>query len=79
MHARVLMAKRGVRNVSALHRMLVAAGVEISRSQLTRIVDNHATLLNLSVVNGLMRVLDCSVQELFGEIVVSQVENPCPT
>lgn len=70
LNIRALMAKRHIRSVAALQRLLIAAGVDISNQQLNRIVDNRATLLNLHVVNGLLKVLNCSVQELFGEIVV---------
>jgi DNA-binding Xre family transcriptional regulator len=70
LHVRALMADRNVRSVAALQRMLIAAGVDISNQQLNRIVDNRATLLNLTVINGLLQVLQCSVNELFGEINV---------
>ncbi len=72
LHVRALMADRNVRSVAALQRMLIAAGVDISNQQLNRIVDNRATLLNLTVINGLLKVLQCSVHELFGEIGVPQ-------
>ena len=70
LNVRALMADRNIRSVAALQRMLIAAGVDISNQQLNRIVDNRATLLNLQVINGLLKVLDCSVHELFGELVV---------
>jgi hypothetical protein len=59
------MAARGVASVVALHAMLREAGVEISHSQLTRIVNNESELLNLAVVGGLMTVLRCDAAELF--------------
>jgi DNA-binding Xre family transcriptional regulator len=68
LNIRTLMAKRNVRSVAALQRMLISAGVDISNQQLNRIVDNRATLLNLNVVNGLLKVLQCSVHELFDEM-----------
>jgi len=70
LHVRTLMADRNVRSVAALQRLLIAAGVDISNQQLNRIVDNRATLLNMTVINGLLKVLQCSVHELFGEIAV---------
>lgn len=70
LNVRTLMAARNVRSVAALQRMLISAGVDISNQQLNRIVDNRATLLNLQVINGLLKVLNCSVNELFGELVV---------
>jgi hypothetical protein len=59
------MAVRGVASVVALHALLREAGVEISHSQLTRIVNNESELLNLAVVGGLMTVLRCDAAELF--------------
>lgn len=70
LNVRVLMADRNIRSVAALQRLLIASGVDISNQQLNRIVDNRATLLNLDVVNGLLKVLRCSVHELFGELNV---------
>lgn len=72
LNIRALMADRNVRSVAALQRMLIAAGVDISNQQLNRIVDNRATLLNLTVINGLLKVLRCSVHELFGELTVNK-------
>jgi hypothetical protein len=76
LHVRALMADRNIRSVAALQRMLIAAGVDISNQQLNRIVDNRATLLNLTVINGLLQVLQCSVHELFGEIAVPKRAKP---
>jgi DNA-binding Xre family transcriptional regulator len=70
LNIRTLMADRNIRSVAALQRLLIAAGVDISNQQLNRIVDNRATLLNLTVINGLLKVLKCSVHELFGEMTV---------
>ncbi|MGZ3236760.1 MAG: helix-turn-helix domain-containing protein [Burkholderiaceae bacterium] len=70
LNIRTLMADRNIRSVAALQRLLIAAGVDISNQQLNRIVDNRATLLNLTVINGLLKVLQCSVHELFGEMLV---------
>jgi DNA-binding Xre family transcriptional regulator len=70
LNIRTLMVSRNVRSVAALQRMLISAGVDISNQQLNRIVDNRATLLNLNVINGLLKVLQCSVHELFSEMSV---------
>jgi hypothetical protein len=59
------MAVRGIASVVALHALLREIGVDISHSQLTRIVNNESELLNLSVMNGLMTVLRCDATELF--------------
>ena len=59
------MAVRGISSVVALHALLREIGVDISHSQLTRIVNNESELLNLAVMNGLMTVLRCDATELF--------------
>lgn len=59
------MADRGVPSVVALHALLREVGVDISHSQLTRIVNNESELLNLAVVGGLMTVLRCDADALF--------------
>lgn len=59
------MAARNVPSVVALHALLREIGVDISHSQLTRIVNNESELLNLTVMNGLMTVLRCDADELF--------------
>ena len=69
LRVRVCMAERGIRSVAALHRMLIEAGVEISHPQLIRVVDNRAQHLNVALLNGLLKVLGCRVDELFGETV----------
>jgi hypothetical protein len=54
-------------SIAALHRLLIEAGVEISHPQLIRVVDNRAQHLNVALLNGLLKVLGCRVDELFGE------------
>lgn len=61
-----VMARKGVSSVVALHALLGEVGVEISHSQLTRIVNNQAELLNVEVMSGLMTVLRVNADELFG-------------
>jgi DNA-binding Xre family transcriptional regulator len=67
LRVRVCMAERGIRSVAALHRMLIEAGVEISHPQLLRVVDNRAQHLNVALLNGLLKVLSCRVEDLIGE------------
>ncbi len=61
---RVVMAERGVRSVSQLSRMLGDMGVEISTSQLGRLIDGHTQYLKMEVLEGMMHVLDCQLDEL---------------
>ena len=67
LRAREVMATRSIRSVAARRRLLLEAGVEISDAQLLRIIDNKSPRVNMKVLNGMLNVLDCSVQELLGE------------
>jgi hypothetical protein len=62
---RVVMAERDIRSVSALCRKLSALGVEISESQLGRIIDGKSSHFNSAVVGGLLAALDCGLTDLF--------------
>ena len=61
---RVVMAERGIRSVSALCRKLDALGVDISESQLGRIIDGKSSHFNAKVVGGLLTALDCGINDL---------------
>lgn len=63
--ARAVMGERGVRSVSALQRSLVAIGVAISVPQLIRVIDGSAKHINKDVIEGIMTVLNCNLNELF--------------
>jgi DNA-binding Xre family transcriptional regulator len=62
---RVVMAERGIRSVSALCRKLDALGVQISESQLGRIIDGKSSHFNSAVIGGLLAALDCGLSDLF--------------
>lgn len=62
---RVVMAERGIRSVSALRRKLDALGVDISESQLGRIIDGKSSHFNSAVVGGLLTALNCDLTDLF--------------
>ena len=61
---RVVMAERGIRSVSALSRKLGELGVDISESQLGRIIDGKSSHFNAKVVGGLLTALDCGLNDL---------------
>lgn len=63
----VCMAERGIRSVAALHRLLIADGVDISHSQLTRVVNNSAMHLSVPLLDALINILGCPASDLFGE------------
>ena len=61
-----LMAERRIRFVTDLWKLLNALGtVEISHSQLTRVVNNNANKLDVALLEGLATVFDCPVADLF--------------
>jgi hypothetical protein len=59
------MAARGIGSVVALHALLREIDIDISHSQLTRIVNNESELLNRTVLDGLLTVLRCDAADLF--------------
>ncbi len=61
-----LMVERRIRFVTDLWKLLNALGtVEISHSQLTRVVNNNANKLDVDLLEGLATVFDCPVADLF--------------
>lgn len=63
-NTRVLMAQRGVRSVAELCRQLQPLGVDISESQLSRIIDGKSSHFNAEVVAALVTALDCQLSDL---------------
>ena len=61
---RVMMAERGIRSVSALSRKLGELGVDISDSQLGRIIDGKSSHFNAKVVGGLLTALNSGLNDL---------------
>lgn len=59
-----MMAERGVRSVSELVRHLEQIGVSISVAQLGRLIDGKSAYWNQKVIEGLMEVLDCGLDDL---------------
>jgi hypothetical protein len=65
LRARTCMAECGIKSVSELKRRLQQVGVVISHQQLTRHIDNQSEHLSIPVLNGLIRVFNCRVEDLF--------------
>jgi hypothetical protein len=61
----VLMAEHDIRFVTDLWKRLTAMGVEISHSQLTRVVNNSTKSLSIDLLEGLATLFDCPVSSLF--------------
>ena len=62
--ARVVMAERGIRSVSALRIKLESLGIVISEPQLGRIIDGKSSHFNSAVVGALLAALDCRLTDL---------------
>jgi hypothetical protein len=61
-----LMAEHHIRFVTDLWKLLMALGtVDISHSQLTRVVNNTAIKLDVALLEGLATIFDCPVGDLF--------------
>lgn len=63
----VLMAEHDIRFVTDLWKRLNAMGVDISHSQLTRVVNNSTKSLSIDLLEGLATLFDCPVASLFKE------------
>jgi hypothetical protein len=61
----VLMAEHDIRFVTELWKKLTAMGVDISHSQLTRVVNNSTKSLSIDLLEGLATLFDCPVSALF--------------
>jgi len=65
LRVQVLMAEHDIRFVTDLWKRLAAMGVEISHSQLTRVVNNSTKSLSIDLLEGLATLFDCPVSHLF--------------
>lgn len=60
----ILMAERGIRTATELHRRLTEYGVDISADRISRIVTARPDRLNLDLLAGLATVLECDTGDL---------------
>ncbi len=65
LRVQVLMAEHDIRFVTELWKKLTAMGVDISHSQLTRVVNNSTKSLSIDLLEGLATLFDCPVSALF--------------
>ena len=65
---RVRMAEAGIRSVSALKRQLARYGIAISDAQLGRVVDGRVEHVSIRVIEGLLEVLGCGLQDLYAPV-----------
>ncbi|MCW4256365.1 MAG: helix-turn-helix transcriptional regulator [Candidatus Thiodiazotropha taylori] len=72
-----VMAERRIRRATDLKRLLEDEGIEISSSQLSRLVSSTPQRLSMELLGGLMRVLDCEASDLIRR--VDRESNTTPT
>jgi hypothetical protein len=65
LRVQVLMAEHEIRFVTDLWKQLTVMGVDISHSQLTRVVNNNTKTLSIDLLEGLATLFDCPVSHLF--------------
>ncbi|MEV5591912.1 helix-turn-helix transcriptional regulator [Nonomuraea pusilla] len=70
-HLRELMARRGMFSTTDLAPLLAERGIEISASQVHRLVTGTPERLNLQVFAALCDILDASPAELFEPVVIT--------
>jgi DNA-binding Xre family transcriptional regulator len=63
-HLREVMAKRGMFSTAKLRPLLAARGVELSQSQVYRLVVAKPERLNLRTLMALLDILDCTMDDL---------------
>lgn len=68
LRVQVLMAEHDIRFVTDLWKKLTVIGVDISHSQLTRVVNNSTKTLNIDLLEGLATLFDCPVSSLFKDV-----------
>jgi DNA-binding Xre family transcriptional regulator len=59
-----LMHERGIAKIAGLQRQLSAHGIDLSSSQIHRLVTQSPERLNLEVLSALCEILDCSPGDL---------------
>ncbi|MEU5990562.1 helix-turn-helix transcriptional regulator [Spirillospora sp. NPDC047418] len=70
-HLRELMARRGMFNTTDLAPLLAERGIEMSVSQVHRLVTGTPERLNLQVFAALCDILDAGPAELFEPVVIA--------
>jgi putative transcriptional regulator len=60
----VLMAEKGIRSVSALHRSIQDRGLTMSRRTLDKFYNNENNRIDYDTLGTLCEVLECDISEL---------------
>lgn len=72
----MMMAERGIRTATELHRRLTEYGIDISSDRVSRVVAQRPERLNLDLLAGLATVLDCDTQDLLRLLPPDQTPEP---
>ncbi len=60
----VLLAEKGIRSVSELHRMITAKGLTMSRRTLDKFYNNESNRVDYDTLATLCVVLSCNIDDL---------------
>jgi putative transcriptional regulator len=60
----VVMAEKGIRSVSALHRSIQEKGLTMSRRTLDKFYNNESNRIDYDTLGTLCLVLDCNIGDL---------------
>lgn len=60
----VILAEKGIRSVSELHRMIQAAGMTMSRRTLDKFYNNESNRIDYDTLATLCTILECEIKEL---------------
>ncbi len=73
-HLRSVMANRGLFTTISLQPLLAERGIELSSSQIHRLVTERPERLSLRVLMALLAILDCSMDELIEPVATAGTE-----
>jgi len=78
---RVMMAERNITTATELQRLLEKSGFQITSSQLTRIIKERPDRINTELLDHLLSVLNCGIDDLLRSdpILQEKQEKDTPT
>jgi DNA-binding Xre family transcriptional regulator len=69
-HLREIMASRGMFSTAALRPLLAERGIDLSTSQVYRLVTETPERLSLKILMALLDILDCSMEDLIEPVAL---------
>jgi DNA-binding Xre family transcriptional regulator len=69
-HLREIMASRGMFSTAALRPLLTERGIDLSTSQVYRLVTETPERLSLKILMALLDILDCSMEDLIEPVAL---------